>query len=152
MDNLVLAEVLIQEPLHSGVAFVGEVGNNSCLVKALVYIDLTVEQINLDAGFLSLLENIVPTGRLSCGDEQVINTLGDETLSRLKLLVVLDAVERLEVVAVIFRENCLHVLHVGFTITGLRRRVINNADLDQFVLFILAACGQQTGKNKQTHK
>ena len=66
MDYVVLGKVLVKEPLNCGVAFSCHVGYNCCLVKALINIDHTVEEINLNACLLSLGENFVPTGGLSC--------------------------------------------------------------------------------------
>ena len=149
VDNLVLRQIQGKEPLHSGIALCCHVGNNGCLVQALIDIDLAVEEINLNAGFLRLLQNFVPAGSLGCGDQKVINTVRDETVCRLKLLVVLLAVERLQIVAVRLGEDLLHVLNVRLAVTGLRRRVVYYTHFNLAVFFlILAASCKQTAQNE----
>ena len=153
VDYVVFRKILRKKPVHCGLAFLRHIGNNGCLVKALVNGDLTVKDVYLNAGILCLLENIVPTGRLSCGDQEVINAVRDESLRCLKLLVVNLAVEGLELVSVLSRENSLNVLYICFAVAGLGRRVVYNADLNLSVFLVfLAASSCHAADNKDCHQ
>ena len=119
VDHVVLGQLLSEQPINSGIAFLSHVGDNSSLIQERVNVDHTVEEEHADALVCGIRQDLVPAGGLSGGDQQVIHTVGDELLGGTELLVVLDAVEELGVIAVLFGEHILEVVDVCFTIAGL---------------------------------
>ena len=131
VHDVVLLKALALQPFHGGDALVAHVGNDGGLVQALIAVDHAVEQEDDDAVLLRGGQHVVPAGGLGGGDQQVLNAFGDELLSGVELLVVLQAVEGLGVIAVLGGEDLFKVLNVGLTIAGLRRRIVHDADADK---------------------
>ena len=133
MDDIVNVLVLGGQPVNGGLAFLGHVGNDGSSVQAGVSIDGTVEQDDLDAGVLSVLQNGVPTGGAGGGQQQVVNFVLDELLGGSDLLFVLQGVSEGSIIAVFLGEGLLQVGVVGGTVAGLVGVVVDDADLDQLV-------------------
>ena len=91
---------------------------------------MAVEQEHLHAGFLSRFQNLVPAGRLSGGNQDVLNALGDEAVGSLQLLVGGGGGDEGRVIAVLGGERIGQVLDIGFTIAGLRGVQVDDANLD----------------------
>ena len=131
MDDVVGLEVLGSEPVNSGLAFLGHVGDDGSDIEALVSVDGAVEEDDLDAGGLCVLQDGIPAGGTGSGDEQVVDLVLDELLGSSDLLVVLQAVGEGSVIAVFLGEHGLQVLVVGGAVAGLVGVVVDDADLDE---------------------
>ena len=66
VDYIVLRKFLVKKPVNCCLAFLSHIRNNCCLVKALVNVDHTVEEVNLNTCFFCFLKNFVPACCLSC--------------------------------------------------------------------------------------
>ena len=131
VDDVVGLEVLGSEPVNSGLAFFGHVGDDGSDIEALVSVDGAVEEDDLDAGGLRVLQDGIPAGGTGSGDEQVVDLVLDELLGGSDLLVVLQAVGEGSVIAVFLGEHGLQVLVVGGAVAGLVGVVVDDADLDE---------------------
>ena len=131
VDDVVGLEVLGSEPVNSGLAFLGHVGDDGSDIEALVSVDGAVEEDDLDAGGLRVLQDGIPAGGTGSGDEQVVDLVLDELLGGSDLLVVLQAVGEGSVIAVFLGEHGLQVLVVGGAVAGLVGVVVDDADLDE---------------------
>ena len=131
MDDVVGLEVLGSEPVNSGLAFLGHVGDDGSDIQALVSVDGAVEEDDLDTGGLCVLQDGIPAGGAGSGDEQVVDLVLDELLGGSDLLVVLQAVGEGSVIAVLLGEHRLQVLVVGGAVAGFIGVVVDDADLDE---------------------
>ena len=149
MDDVVLIEVLGSKPIHSLLTFLSHVGNDGSLVKALVCVDRSVEEDNLDTGILCVLKNGIPTGCTCSGDKEIIHLILDELLSGCDLLVILKGIVEGCIVSVLFSERVLHISVIGSTITGLVGIVVDDTDPDQSVV-VLCVSALSTGASNKT--
>ena len=131
VDDVVLLEALVSQPLDSALALQRHIGDNGGNVQALIGLDGAVEEDDLDASGLGVHQNGVPTGGASGGEEQIVNLVLHELLSSSDLLVVLEAIEEGSVVAVLFAEDALEVGVVSSAVAGLVGVVVDDADLDE---------------------
>ena len=145
VDDVVGVEVLGSEPVNSGLAFLGHVGDDGSDIQALVSVDGAVEEDNGNTGLLGFLQHGVPAGGGSGGEQQVVHFVGDELLGLGNLLFILQGVEELGLVAVFLAEGGFHVSHVGSPVAGLGGVVVDDADTNQFVG--LGRCKAGNGKN-----
>ena len=134
VDDVVGLEVLGSEPVNSGLAFLGHVGDNGSNIKTLVSVDGAVKEDDLDTGSLCVLQDGIPAGGTSGGDQQIVNLVLDELLGSSDLLVVLEAVGEGSVITVFLGEHRLQILVVGGAVAGFVGVVVDDADLDEFAI------------------
>ena len=134
VDDVVGLEVLGSEPVNSGLAFLGHVGDDGSDIQALVSVDGAVEEDDLDTGSLCVLQDGIPAGGAGSGDQQIVDLVLNELLGGSDLLVVLEAVGEGSVIAVFLGEHRLEVLVVGGAVAGLVGVVVDDADLDEFAI------------------
>ena len=131
VQDLVLIQTEALKPCNGGLAFLAHVGNDGGSVQAGIALDHTVEQEDLDAGFLGFGQDFVPAGGLSSGNKDVFHAAGDKALGCFQLLVGSGSGDEGGVVAVFLGEGVVQILNVGLAIAGLGRIQVDDADLDQ---------------------
>ena len=139
VDDVVLGQGLVGQPVNGGLALGVHVGDNGGHVEVLGGVDDAVEEDRLGAGVLGVLERGVPACGVGGGDEQVLHAILDELLRGGDLLLVLHAVGELGGEAVLLSEGLLHVAVVGGTVAGLVRVVVDDADGDELATGALGA-------------
>lgn len=134
VDDVVGVKTLRSQPVNSGLAFLGHVGDDGSDIQALVSVDGAVEEDDLDTGSLCVLQDGIPAGGAGSGDQQIVDLVLNELLGGSDLLVVLEAVGEGSVIAVFLGEHRLEVLVVGGAVAGLVGVVVDDADLDEFAV------------------
>ena len=134
VDDVVGVKALRSQPVNSGLAFLGHVGDDGSDIQALVSVDGAVKEDDLDTGSLCVLQNGIPAGGTSGGDQQIVDLVLNELLGGSDLLVVLEAVGEGSVIAVFLGEHRLEVLVVGGAVAGLVGVVVDDADLDELAV------------------
>ena len=86
VDDVVLVQTLGGQPVHSGLAFGGHVGDHGGHIHALVSLQHTVEEDDLGAGGLGVLEHGVPAGGGGGGEQEEVHLVLDHLLSGGNLL------------------------------------------------------------------
>ena len=133
VQNVILIKLEALQPCNGSFAFLTHIGNNSCSVQARIAVDHTVEQEDLNAGFLGLFENLVPAGGLSSGDQDVLDLSGDEALGGFQLLVGCRSGHESSLIAILFGEGLSQILHVRLAVAGLCGIQVDDADRNQIV-------------------
>ena len=131
MDDVVLGQGLVGQPVNGGLALGVHVGDDGGHVEGLVSVDDAVEQDGLGAGVLGVLERGIPASGVGGGDEQILDAVLDELLGGGDLLLVLHAVGELGGEAVLLSEGLLHVLVVSGAVAGLVGVVVDDAHGDE---------------------
>ena len=134
VDDVVGVKTLRSQPVNSGLAFLGHVGDDGSDIQALVSVDGAVEEDDLDTGSLCVLQDGIPAGGTGSGDQQIVDLVLNELLGGSDLLVVLEAVGEGSVITVFLGEHRLEVLVVGGAVAGLVGVVVDDADLDELAV------------------
>ena len=141
VDDLVFIQALACQPFNRCLAFLVHVGNDTCCIEVFTGVDGTVEEDNIDAFILRVLQYGIPAGCICCGKEEIVNAVLDELLGGSDLLVVLQGISERSVIAVLFREHGLQVFVVGGTVAGFVGIVVDDTDFDQVTAGFLRFCG-----------
>ena len=160
VDHIVGVQFLRSEPFHRGGALFRHIRHDGSRIQAFVRVDGAVKQDDLDTGVLRILQHRIPTGGAGGGDQQVIDFVLNEFLSGSDLLIVLQAVRKGRVVAILFGEGGFQVFVVGGAIAGLVGVVVDDADFDQIAVTLgtglvggagVAAARLRTGTQRKSH-
>ena len=147
MDDVVGIKALRSQPVNGGLAFLGHVRDDGSDIQALVSVDGAVEEDDLDAGGLCVLQDGIPTGGTGGGDQQIVDLVLDELLGGSDLLVVLEAVGKRCVIAVFLGEHRLEVLVVSGAVAGFVGVVVDDANLDERAVGSGGSIGSGIGRS-----
>ena len=141
VDDVVLVQVLGGQPIHGGLALGGHVGDDGGGIHALVSFQHTVEEDDLGAGGLGVLEHGVPAGGGGGGEEEEVHLVLDHLLRGSNLLGSVVVVVEGGLIAVVRGEGVPHGLVVGGAVAGLVGVVVDDAHSDGLAGRRLCRCG-----------